>query len=382
LIFQCAVVSSLFAGESAVTPDADVALRADAIVVARVGSVSAAPPETGGAASLWIERVLKGKLRGGRDIIWVSRKDVSAAQPDGKLWLVFLTQNGDGSWRVQKGKEAQAVENMQSPQIASAAKAAGSYGAAGEGEAPSAGELALWIKKAAKGSQKAKRDASAKLLAAGDAARSELLSALSSDEEDVAAVARTLLPLTGGGPAVNKLRLALEPGVLEVQSGDIRNVVVHFANLSDADMRFVLGQSAWGETIEAATSYRVRAMVGKTASDEARDAAPVLPATLPKDYGKPRTEGSASLPLIRTAPNLGTLPVAVRIEIEKGTVDGKENRLLKLPHGVIPLPGPGRYGVRVLFECPGPRPDQQKLIDANYWGGGRLISNEIVLVVK
>jgi len=38
--------------------------------------------------------------------------------------------------------------------------------------------------------------------------------------------------------------------------------------------------------------------------------------------------------------------------------------------------------MRVRFECPGPRPDQQRLIDDNYWAGGQLMSNEMTLVVK
>jgi len=72
----------------------------------------------------------------------------------------------------------------------------------------------------------------------------------------------------------------------------------------------------------------------------------------------------------------------VQIELERSTVDGQEQRRLKFPHGFVPLPGPGRYAVRVTFACPGPRPDQTRLIEANYWGGGQLVSNEITLIVK
>jgi len=381
LLFSGLATLTALAGEPSVIPDADLAFKADSIVVARIGSLSASPQETGGAAALWIEHTLKGKLRAGRDIIWLPRKELPGAQLENKLWLLCLSQRGDGTWHIQSGgREPLKIDSVDSPKVAELAKAAGAFGAAPEAEAPSAAEFSMWIRKAAKGSQQTRREASARLLAAGDAARTELLSALSSDEREVANVARTLLPLTGGGPAVNKLRLVFEPANLELQPGDLRNIVVHFANLDADDMKFVLGQSAWGETVEAAAVYRVRALKG--AGTEEPRTPQLFSAVLPQGYGKPRADGASSLPLVRVAPGLSTLPVAIRIELEKATEDGKEIRRLKFPHGSISVPGPGRYGMRVTFECPGPRPDQQRLIDANYWGGGRLISNEITLVIK
>ncbi|MCY3022022.1 MAG: hypothetical protein NTW87_23670, partial [Planctomycetota bacterium] len=67
----CAVVLGLhlFADDTATRPQLTVkelAVLSEAVAVARVGMVSAAPAADGGAAALWIERSLKGRLRGGR----------------------------------------------------------------------------------------------------------------------------------------------------------------------------------------------------------------------------------------------------------------------------------------------------------------------------
>jgi hypothetical protein len=55
---------------------------------------------------------------------------------------------------------------------------------------------------------------------------------------------------------------------------------------------------------------------------------------------------------------------------------------LKFAHGYVVLDGAAKYSVRVHFDCPGPRADQLRLLAANYWRGGQLVSNEITLIVK
>ena len=389
----CVLPTAIGAAETkAALPATEVAVLCEAAIVAHVGSISNGPAADGGSLAFWVDRVLKGRLVGGRDIIWIPRKEVpKTVQADGKLWLLFLSSLGDGSWHVQTGgNEAniESVDSISSPKLVEISKAIGSYAPRQANEGPGDAELVTLVRKAARGSQEARSDAKQKLLAGGDSVRNYLSSLTTSDEHLTATLARTLLPLFNGGPAVQDLRLSLEPAALAMTPGDMRNITVNFVNLSTDDMRIVTGQSAWGENVLAAGAYEVRAVSAtrddngekKTAAKGA--AAELLPSIMPAEYGKARTAGGSALPLVGSAPGMGMLPIAVSIELEKFTADGKELRRLKLPHGHVVLPGPGKYALRARFACPGPRPDQQRLIDAHYWGGGQLVSNEIILVVK
>jgi hypothetical protein len=389
LIFMACFVLTAEAVQAGETrpalPATEVAVLCEAVVVAHVGSVSNAPAATGGSLAFWVDRTLKGRLNGGRDIIWIPRKELPKVQADGKLWLLFLSSLGDGSWHVAAGSEAETVESVTAPKLAEISKAIGSFAPKQDGEAPDDAELVSLVKKAARGSQEARRDAMQKLLAGGEGVKMYLSSMTTSDEHDVMTLARTLLPLFNGGPAVKELRLSLEPLTLAMTPGDLRNLTVNFANLSTSDMRIVTGQSAWGENVLAAGAYEIRQLSGEDGEKKAAAKGTViaaLPSIMPADYGKPRTEGGSPLPLIASAHAMSLMPLTVGIELEKFAADGKELRRVKFPHGHIVLPGPGKYALRVRFAGPGPRPDQQRLIDAHYWGGGQLVSNDIVLLVK
>ncbi len=376
----CAILlccSTLYAADSSVSlPATEVAVLAEAVVVAHAGSASA----DGNWLAMWVDRTLKGRLQGGRDIIWIQRKELPKTQNDGKLWLLFLSSLGDGSWHVQSGgNEAniQIVDSVQSPKLNEISKAIGSFGPPPPPEPPSEGLASEWIRRAARGSEESRRENKLKLLAAGDSVREDLVNWSKTGEHETAALARMMLPLLSGGPVVNDVRLVMEPTVLPLCIGEMRNLTVNFANLSGDDIRIVTGQSAWGENLLASGAYELRPA-------EAAGKAPAanIPAVLPQNYGRPKTAGSAPLPLVGVAPAMSMLPIAVGIELEKITLDGKDQIRLKFPHGHFIIPGPGKYILRAKFAGPGPRPDQQRLIDQHYWGGGQLVSNEIVLQIK
>lgn len=361
----------------------DLAIFSEAVVIVSPKVVTALPAETGGAVALWVEKALKGRLQGGRDIIWVPRNELPKAEVNGPMWLLFLTQMGNGAWRIQTGKNEKnliSIDSLQAPVIAEVSKHVGAYGPPPEPEPAAAEEIALWVKKAARGSRSARQDAFTKLLAAGDSARPELLEAAGSQDRETANVARTLLPLTGGGPAVHQMRLVLEPAALELSSGQSRMISVNFANLSGRDMPLVTGTGAQGDLVLASSAYILRPLSAQDAKTSPQQ--PALPTVMPSGYGATIAGGAPPLPLIRNVPNFGVLPMPVRVELENVVIDGKPELRLKFPHGYITIPGPGKYSLRARFACPGPRPDQERLQSANYWGGGQLVSNDIVLIVK
>jgi len=361
------------------------AVLSDVVAIARVGAASPAPAAGGGALALWIERALKGRLQSRRDIVWVPRLELPKAEPGPSLWLLFLAQAADGSWHVQNGGRESNLIKLAAPNapvVAEVAKYAGACGAAPEPEGPDETEIARWIQKAGKGGQDARREALDKLFAAGDSARAQLQVAALSQEREVAAAARTVLPLTGGGPAVNALRLILEPASVTLQPGERRQVTVNLANLSGQELKVVVGQSTWGENVLAAAAYEVRFMGPESEQGAGKHGTRAPEATvLPKEYGVPQPGASKPLPLVREVPAWSATPLPVELALERATVDGKEQTRLKFPHGHIDLPQPGKYSLRAHFDCPGPRPGQQRLLDANYWRGGQLVSNEIVLIV-
>jgi hypothetical protein len=352
----------------------DLAIFSEAVVVGRVGALSSEPAKNGGSVALWIERMLKGgRLRANRDIVWVPGNQLPKAEA-GQHYLLFLSQLGNGAWTVQTGGSEKNVVRLTDPKdpvLAEVSKAVGSYGPPAGVEAPAEGEVSEWIRKASRGSQEARREAYAKLIAAGDYARAELISECQNGDRDMAVVAQTVLPLITGGPAVNGLRLGLEPGLLEIDSTEPKNLQVNFTNLSKYELRVVTGSAAHGDVVLAASAYEIRplsagAKIGKV------EGAP-LPTVLPVEYGA-AIAGSSPLPQVRSVAAMTVSPLTIRIELE-----GKR---LKFPHGFVELPGLGRYAIRVKFACPGPRPDQERLIASNLWGGGQLVSNDIELVVK
>ena len=295
------------------------------------------------------------------------------------MWLLFLTQLGDQSWHVQTGnsdKNLITVDSLNAPVLAEVSKAVGAYGPRPDAEPPSAEEIALWIHKAANGSRNAREEAYAKLIAAGDCARPELIQAASSSDRETATVGRTLLPLTGGGPAVNGLRLTLEPAAQTLKAGDRKLITVNYVNLTNQDIRLVTGTSALGDNVLSAAAYEVSAI-----SDDGKRSQ-VLATVLPGSFGDAVANGSSPLPINRVVPNLSLLPITVDVEVENVVIDGKPELRLKFPHGYVALPGSGKYNVRVRFSGPGPRQDQTRLIEANYWAGGQLVSNPVEFTIK
>jgi len=355
------------------------AARADAVVLARAGQISPRPEATGGTVALWVEHDFKGPLHGGRDIIWLPRNELPKAEVGAALWLLCLEQNGDGSWKALTGEGTPSiVDGPGAPAAKKAAEGAALFSPR-KGSGPDNGELSLWVKKAGKGSAKARREAFANLLSAGPAARAHLESAEGSTDPEIANTARRLLQLVNGGGAANGISLALEPARTILTDDGKQYLTVHYANQTDREIRVVLGTSAWGENVAAATAYDVRKIDGE------KDAPKVfLKATLPESYGKALQDGATPLPLTRVAPIFGTYPVQVEVQVVKVEVGGVVKRRLQFGYGYVDLPGDGlgRFALRVNFECAGPRPDQKSLIDANFWQGGRLVSNEVILTVR
>ncbi|HEY3322596.1 MAG TPA: hypothetical protein VGP72_19210 [Planctomycetota bacterium] len=369
------------AGESpAPVTIADLAILANDVVIAHAGAVVGSE-----WTALWIDRVLKGDdLRGGRDIIWVRQREIPRAETNGKSWLLALNRLGDGTYHVANGgsdANLVTIENMQAPVVAQVIKAIGAYGPRPAPEALN-GDVAEWIKRAARSETATRNEAMLKLLAAGESARPQLTAAGCGTDRDQAGVARTLLPLLEGGPVAGNMRLILGPATLALQPGDIRNLGVNYANLSAEEVQIVIGSSAWGANLLASASYELRALPVRKEGEQQPAAGAPIKAILPDDYGKAKQGGFTGLPMVRVVTAFGALPVAVDVELERVTLDGKEVRRLKLPNGHFMLPGPGRYGLRARFDCPGPRPDQPELSSGGYWRGGQLVSNEIVVVVK
>lgn len=356
------------------------AARADAVVLARAGQISPRPESTGGTVALWVEHAYKGALQGGRDIIWLPKNDLPKAEIGPALWLLCLELKGDGTWHMLSGEGSPAiVDGPASPAAKAAAEGAVLFSPRKTASGVDKDDLNLWVKKAGKGSTKARREAFASLLAAGPAARTHLEGAVASNDPEIANTARRLLPLVNGGGPANGISLMLEPARTILAEDGKQYLTIHYANQTDREVRVVVGTSAWGENVAAATAYDVRKLDGD------KDAPPVyLKATLPESYGKLLQDGAAPLPLTRVAPVFGTYPVQVEIQVQKSEVGGVIKRRLNFGYGFVELPGDGvgRYAVRVHFECAGPRPDQKTLIDANFWQGGRLVSNEVILTVR
>lgn len=370
--------ATVIAGETPATPVAlgldELAVLSQAVVVVRAGAFSPLPTG-GGSVAMWVVKSLKGTLIGGRNIVWISRQELPKAER-GSYWLLFLSSMPDGSWRVQTGgseKNSIELKTLDAPVIAQVSKFVGSYGPPPEPEPPTSGELDELMHKGARGSQEARAAAIAKILSYGDAVRGELLAAQSNSEREIATLARTLLPLLGGGHVVNDLRLVLEPSAAEFKTSMAKNITLRLANVGSEELKVVTGTLEFGDNFDASAAYEVRALTPLPSQA-------ILPTVLPQAYGVP-LENMVPLPLLRIVPRFGTLPLAETLRVTQESIAGKNVFRLNFPHGHIDLPGPGKYGLRVKFDCPGPLPTQQGLLEQNFWRGGQLVSNEIILTV-
>lgn len=373
------LVTSVLRAESAAgSPETfeELALRADAVAVARVGALSRE------AAALWVVRALKGRLRSNCDIVWVPSKELPQADAGAALWLLCLSRGLDGSWHVMTGGRPENAVRLDRPDADAAANLAKLLGpGTSAARVPADAELELWVKKAAKGSEHARRDAIDNLVAASDAARPKLAAAAESSDKELAGTARKLLPLTGGGPVVNDLRLVLRPATVALQESGRAILGVDYANLSRRDITLVTGTTRWGENVLASASYELRPLGPETPDGDAKPAGPALPTSLSKSYG---VEPGSAAPIPRAAvvPALDVKSVGVEIKLERAKEGDKDELRLRFPHGYIAIPGPGRYSLSVRFACPGPQSGQGRLLAANYWGGGQLVSNPVTVIVK
>ena len=359
------------------------AIKSDAVVVARVGMLSPAVKDNPAFAALWVERAMKGSFTGGRDIVWVSCRSFPKAEVGASLWLVFLTRAADGVWHVHNNEAGEGLVEVKSttaPEVARVAKFTGHYAPPTEIETLSDGDLVELLKTAARGSQERRRESMLRLIRGGPAVVPALETALSSDDHQDVSLAQTLLPLMRGGPAVNGLRLSLEPEAVELKPEQRRIISVNFSNVSDQPMRIVTGASTWGDNVVSSSAWEVRPIN----VDENGKATPgaALPTVLPFGFGQPKEGDARPQPLVRVAPAFAQAPIAVPLRLEKVQVDGKDVLRLFFAQGHVDLTAATRYSLRVKFECPGPRADQRGLVDAQYWGGGRLVSNEMILEIR
>ena len=350
------------------------AASCEAAIVARVGAV--APKAAGGVVALWVGRSLSGNLRGGKDIIWIASDDLPGAEVSDTLWLLFLKRGEQGNWHTLHGANGEGptkVPNLQAPLALATAAFFGNHGEPPPPDLPDDKEVKRWIEDAANGGRNDARVADAKLLAAGDAIRPFLKKAAETDSErSIAAAARMLLPLTGGGPAVNGLRLMLRPEVLELHDGDTQRLTVNFGNITATEIVAVTGQSANGEVVRSIAAFEVWPL-------QAKDAPKLAP--LKTVIPESTEHASAPNPFVHSLQPFTVFPVDVEVTLERLKGADKDRFRLKFPFGYVDLPGLGKYEFRVRFDCPGPRPDQERLVEQNFWGGGQLVSNSIVIKI-
>jgi hypothetical protein len=200
------------------------------------------------------------------------------------------------------------------------------------------------------------------------------LQALDGDSErSIAAAVRTLLPLTGGGPAVNGLRLLLRPEALEIHDGDTQRLTVNYGNITANEIVVVTGQAASGEVVRSIAAFDIRPVALQKDSPQ--------PEALKLNIPEFTERNAGPNPFVHTIQPFTAFPVDVELSLERLKGADKDRFRLKFPFGYVDLPGLGKYALRVHFDCPGPRPGQERLLDQNFWGGGQLISNTIILTV-
>jgi hypothetical protein len=313
-------------------------------------------------------------LRGGRDIIWVAPEDLPGAEVGDTLWLLFLKRGAQGEWRTLRGAHDEGlakVPDLRANAVAAAAAFFGNHGEPTATEVPGDDEIRRWIEDAANASRNDARIAKTKLLAAGDTIRPFLQAAETESERSISAAARTLLPLTGGGPAVNGVRLLLRPELLEMHDGDTQRLTVNFGNITANDIVIVTGQSTSGEFVQSVSAFEIRPIAAKDVP--APDALKVTPPVYPERSAAPNA-------FVHTIQGFTVMPIDVELGLERSKEE-KGHFRLKFPFGTVDLPGLGKYSLRVRFDCPGPRPNQERLIEQNFWGGGQLVSNPIILTI-
>ena len=383
LALVCFCVSSVRAAEIDKLSDGlqQLAAESEAVVVARVNSVSAQPRESGGALALWIVRSIKGRLHGGRDIAWIGQKDLPGAELGPQLWLLFLQRGQNGDWHTRSGLNNEGLvklSDLRAPVLSSTVRFLGDHGEPPDfPEAIDEGEIKGWIEQAANGSRAGSLEGFSKLAAQSPYIIPILQNYESQSERSISAAARTLLPLVTSGPPVNGLRLGLRPGTVELHDGDRRVITAVFANVTAVDLTVVTGTTLTGESVRAITAYDIF----KTDAKDRPEGSPLATVLTAPDVVADNPK-SVQMPIRHVIPAISVYPAEVDLTLECKKDGARAGVRLNFPQGYIELPGFGTYALRAHFDCPGPRVDQQRLIDEHYWGGGQLVSNDILITVS
>ncbi len=380
LVWCCAATVS--AAEPVKLDDAiqQLAIESEAVVVARVSSQAALPREAGGSFALWIVRSVKGRLRGGRDIIWIGQKDLPGGEVSPQLWMLFLQRGSQGDWHTKPGANNAGLvklTDLRAPVLLSTLRFIGDHGEPPDfSEALGDGDIKGWIEQAANGSRDGSHEGLAKLAEQGPYIIPILQKYEAQPERSISAAARTLLPLVTSGPPVNGLRLALHPASVEFHDGDRRVINANLANITGTEINVVSGTTLTGESLRAVTAFDIFAADGK-----GRPTGPALKTVFTPSAIAADSPKSSTLPVQHTVAGFAEQPLALELNLEAKKDAGKTSIRLNFPQGYVDLPEFGTYAIRAHFDCPGPRVDQQRLVDENYWGGGQLISNEILITV-
>jgi hypothetical protein len=383
MLLFCLYAGAVVAAEPEKLSDAlqQLAAESEAVVVARVNSVSAQPRKGGGAFALWIVRSIKGRLRGGRDIIWIAQKDLPGGDLNPQLWLLFLQRGQNGDWHTRLGANNDGLvklADLRAPVLLSTLHFLGNHGEPPDFPEPiDDGEIKGWMEQAANGSRTGSMEGFTKLAAQGPYIIPKLQDYESQSERSISAAARTLLPLVTSGPPVNGLRLGLRPAAVEFHDGDRREITAVFANITSVDTTMVTGMTLTGESVRAITAYDIWKTDGK-----GHPIGSPLPTVLTAPDVAAENQKSVQMPIRHAIPAISVYPSDVDLSLECKKDAGKNSIRLNFPQGYVELPGFGTYAVRAHFDCPGPRLDQQRLIDEHYWGGGQLVSNDSLITIS
>jgi len=375
--------SRAFAEEPAFSSDLQqLAVESEAVVVARVGGVSSLPPETCGGFALWIVRSIKGRLRGGRNIVWIGHDDLPAGSGIGEqLWLLFLRRDQDAAWRTNKGPDNVGLVKLSGIDAPVLRRAMSFLGYHGEPpdfpELACACDLTSLIQQAAATDLPTSRQAISKLATFGPDAIPVIQDAEANPDRQIASVGRTLLPLLVSGPAVNGLRLGLRPTAMDFHDNEQHVATLNLCNITQSDILAVTGETLRGEVIQTVTAFDVFKTDAKL-----RPIGTPLPGTLTMVEIAVNNPKSHSHPLIHKVPGLSVYPLDLELSVEVDHTVGSKAVRLRFPLGYVDLPGFGSYVLRAHFDCAGPRPDQEALETEGFWLGGQLVSNEMVITVS
>ena len=379
----CCCAAAVCAAEPEKLDDAlqQLSVESEAVVVARISSQASLPKESNGSFALWIVRSIKGRLRGGRDIIWVGQKDLPGAEVGPQLWLLFLQRGSQSDWHTKVGANNAGlvkIPDLRAPVLLSTIHFIGNHGEPPDyAEELSDADLKGWMEQAANGSRDGSHEGLAKLAEQGPFVIPILQKYEAQPERSVSAAARTLLSLVVSGPPVNGLRLALHPGTIEFHDGERHVINANLANITSKEMNVVTGVTLTGESLRAVTAFDVF-----RADAKGHLSGPALKTVFTPSASATENPKSSALPITHTVAAFSVLPLALELNLECKKDAGKTSIRLNFPQGYVDLPEFGSYMIRAHFDCPGPRLDQQRLVDENYWGGGQLISNEILISVS